>query len=138
MLAVFAATGWLYLLRSGGVLGWGPHVRGSLPLEQLAGDDDQPLARLLAAWAPAGGLAGAALAAAGLGRAARAAAVGASALVALMLAGALSDAVSISESFASHLPAQPGRPGTWVAAALMGAAATLPRARDRAAAPNGP
>jgi hypothetical protein len=44
-IAVIAGVGWLYLLRDAGLLGVGPRVRDALPLQQLAGDDGQPLLR---------------------------------------------------------------------------------------------
>jgi hypothetical protein len=127
-------------LRKAGVLGFGPRVSGALPLDQLAGADRQPLARLLAAWLPTGWLAGRALAAAtGLGRPARAIGVGLVAFALLFVAGAISDAATISDSVGSHVSAQFGRTGTWVAAGLMllGAwAAPPPRAAAASAAPS--
>ena len=59
-----AGVGWLYALRSAHVLGAGPHVAEALPLQRLAKDDDQPLLRLVAAWLPAGLVAGLAVQAA--------------------------------------------------------------------------
>lgn len=58
---VLAGTGWLYMLRGLGWLGFGPRIGDALPLLQLAGFDGQPLARVLVAWALTGGLAGLAL-----------------------------------------------------------------------------
>lgn len=119
------------------VLGFGPRVRGALPLQQLAGTDAQPLARLLVAWLPAGALSAAILSRARpLSRAARAAAVALMAFAVLVPAGAVSDAVAISDPIATHLDAQLSRAGTLVAVALMGAGALLsPWRRARAARP---
>jgi hypothetical protein len=120
VLAIFAGTGWLYLLRGLGGLAVGPHIAGALPLQQLAGDADQPLLRVVLAWLPAGIVAGVALAKlTRLGVLARTGLVFVVSAALLVLAGATSDAVSISDPFATHLGPQAGRTGTWVAVALM-------------------
>lgn len=59
--AVACGIGWLYLLRSSHLLGFGPPLKGALALQQLALADGQPLARVLAAWALAGLASGALL-----------------------------------------------------------------------------
>ncbi len=130
------ATGWLYLLRNAGVLDLGPDVRGALPLQQLAGDDGQPLARLLLVWLPAGALGAAALATSRLPPSGRVLAVAGIAAIVLLLAGAVSDAAAISDPVTSHLSAQLTRPGTLVAVGLIaaGAAAVLASGSSRTAA----
>ncbi len=118
--SIVAATGWLYLLRDVGALALGPHIAGALPLQQLAGSDDQPLARQACAWLPAGALAGAALAGTTrLGLAGRAVAIALGCWSLLIVSGAVADAAAISDTVFSHLPAQLGRGGTWTAVALM-------------------
>ena len=112
--------GWLYLLRHVGVLDVGPSVSGALPLQQLAGDDRQPLLRMAVAWLPLGAVAGAGLSAAGVsGRGRRAVWIGGLTAVVLILTGALSDAAAVSGAVGSHLAPQFVRAGTWVTTALM-------------------
>lgn len=140
LVVVAAGTGWLYLLRSWQVLGLGPPVHGSLELERLAAADAQPLARVVAAWIPAGLVAGAALAALlPFRQAALAAAAGVCALVMLLVLGAASNAIENSEPIGRHLTAQPGRAGPWCASVLViiGAylGARVARARPARAAP---
>lgn len=119
ILCVLAGLGWLYALRDLKLLAAGPHVSGALPLQQLAGNADQPLARVLVAWLPAGLVAGWLL-----GRAVRSAVVtavtvGVLAWVLLLFGGAASDAIAISDVVAHHVWAQLGRGGLWVATACM-------------------
>ena len=122
-----AGVGWLYVLRTGHVLGVGPRVGEALPLERLARDDAQPLARLLAAWLPAGVVAGLAMDVAWrIPAPARAIPVGAIALVTLVLAGVASDAVTANLRFAQELGPQYGRAATWLAALLMALGALMP------------
>jgi hypothetical protein len=117
---VVAGMGWLYLLRHAGVLDAGPSVSGALPLQQLAGDDAQPLLRMAVAWLPLGAVAGAGLSAAGVsGRGRRVAWVGGVTAVVLIVTGAISDAAAISGAVGSHLGPQFGRAGTSVTTALM-------------------
>jgi len=135
---VAAAVGWLYLLRGVAALDIGPSVSGALPLEQLAGGDDQPLARLVAVWLPCGWLAGEGLVGLGVaagGRVGRALRVGLVALVVLVVAGAVSDAAAISDPIASHLSAQAGRAGSWVAVAITAAGALGASGRRRGGRP---
>jgi hypothetical protein len=135
VLAVVAGVGWLYELRTWRVLGLGPAVPGALPLQQLAGDDAQPLLRVVVAWVPAGALAGWALAGTLRARPTRALATALAGWALLILAGAVSDAAAISDPVLTHLAPQLHRPGTWVAVALLLTGALLsPRAgRERRA-----
>jgi hypothetical protein len=138
--ATAAGVGWLYLLFQAGALAAGPRFAGALPLQQLAGNDAQPLARLAVAWLPAGLGAGAALAGlTGLGRAARAVVVAAIGSILLVAAGAVSDAVALNERVVPQLGHQLSRAGTWIAVGLLvigslpaGRWRREPRARGRA------
>jgi hypothetical protein len=127
-LAITAAgIGWLDLLRRNGALGDGPRLRESLPLQRLAGSAAQPLARVVAAWLPAGFAGGAALYFAGIGsRAVRAAVLGGLSLVLLLAAGASSDAVTASDTLRGHIATQPHRLAIWLAAGLVAAGAAVP------------
>jgi hypothetical protein len=127
-----AGIGWLYLLRHAGTLDAGPGVREALPLQRLAGGAEQPLARLVVAWLPAGLAMGLLLRAAGYPRrAVRAALSFGTTLVLLLALGAAADAVTASESLQSHLAAQPHRAATWIAAALVAVGAALPAGGGR-------
>jgi sulfite exporter TauE/SafE len=120
LVTVAAGTGWLYLLRSWHVLGGGPHVPGALELERLAAADAQPLGRLVAAWLPAGLVAGLVLSVLVPARGTvLALAAGAGALVVLLVLGAASNAIENSEPIGRHLAEQPGRAGPWCAAVLV-------------------
>jgi hypothetical protein len=122
-----AGIGGLYLLRRNGVLHAGPGLREALPLQRLAGGSTQPLGRVIAAWLPAGLVAGAALSAIGLARrSVRAALMFAACALLLLGAGALSDSITASDPLGAHLGEQPGRVAIWVAAALVAAGAALP------------
>lgn len=130
--SIVAAVGWLYVLLDAPAVAVGPRVAGALPLQQLAGNAAQPLLALAIVWIPAGAVAALALAAGtGLGRGRRAVACAVVGWVTLVLVGAVSDAAAISESVASHLPAQLSRAGTWVAVLLMAAGALLVGAAPR-------
>jgi len=61
LLCLLAGTGLLYGLRGLRWFNVGARIRDSLPLLQLAGFDGQPLARVAAAWVPAGMIFGIAL-----------------------------------------------------------------------------
>lgn len=125
--AVAAGLGWLYLLRHTGALAVGPRVREALPLQRLAGGDRQPLVRMLVAWTPAAVVAAAALARfTHLRRPARALAAGGGAAALLWVTGAMSDAVTETESFVGHLGPQVGRVAIWLPAALFAACALMP------------
>ena len=120
VLVVAAATGWLYVARNVGLLAVGPRVAGALPLEQLARADDQPLLRLVVVWVPAGLVAAALLSRwARLPWPAVLVAIAAIAFVLLVAAGAVSDAVAISDAVGPHVSPQLTRPGTLVAVGLM-------------------
>jgi hypothetical protein len=139
--AVAGGIGWLYLLRHTGALASGPRVVEALPLQRLAGEDDQPLLRVLVAWVPAAVVAAAGLAYfTRLRRPARALAAGGGAAALLWAAGAMSDAVTETESFAGHLGPQAGRAAIWLPAALFAACSLMPggvgaRATARSAPP---
>jgi hypothetical protein len=120
------AVGWMDLLRRSGLLGFGPLVGGALPLEQLAREDAQPLARVVVAWVPAGLLAGALLAR--RPPVVRALVVAVVFWVVLVTVGAMSDAAAISESIQSHVPAQLSRAGTWVEVGIGALTAMVPPA----------
>jgi len=128
------ALGWLYLLRTAGALDAGPAVAGALPLQRLAGGEAEPLARLLAAWLGAGAVEAVLLAALlRTGRAARAGFAAALAFVALVVVGALSDAVTASEPVGAHVLPQLSRAGVWVAVGTLAACALIPAPTGRAA-----
>ena len=134
ILVTAAGVGWLYALRSAHVLGAGPHVAEALPLQRLAKDDDQPLLRLVAAWLPAGLVAGLAVQAAWpMARPIRALVVGVIALVTLLIAGATSDAVTANLRVSQELHPQYGRAAIWLASALMAVGALIPRSSTRRA-----
>jgi hypothetical protein len=128
--AVGAGIGWLYLLRDVGALHAGPAVPEALPLQRLAGNDAQPLARLLVAWLPTGALAGLALRAIGLERrTARAALMLPACLILLAALGATADAVTANDPLRAHVSEQAHRPATWLAACLVALAVALPGRR---------
>lgn len=135
LVALVAGAGWLYLLDGARLLGSGPLVSGSLPLEQLAHADAQPLLRVLVAWLPAGWLAGRWLARlTGVRRTEAALLVAVESVGVLYLAGAASDALVFNEPLGGHLVRGELRPGTLVAAAAMVMASALAaRRRPRTA-----
>jgi hypothetical protein len=138
VVAVACGIGWLYLLRAAGALRYGPEVSGALPLQQLDRSDALPLARVVAAWIPAGAAAGLALRRAGLGVLPRVVLTAGLATVLLIAAGAVSDAATVSGAIPTHVTGQLTRAGTWVAVGLMTlGAALVPRApRAARAAPS--
>jgi hypothetical protein len=130
VLVVFAAVaggiGWLYALRHVGALDAGPRLAGALPLQRLAGGATQPLLRVVAAWLPAGLVAGVGVGLVSrLPRPARGAAVFVLALVLVIAVAGASDSVTHSESIRRHLREQPHRAVTWLAAGLMALGAVL-------------
>lgn len=136
LLGVVAGIGWLYLIRHSGPRGSGPYVDRALPLQQLAGNDAQPLVLVVLAWAPVGLATGFAIARlCRLARRSRAILVAIVSLVVLWLAGAASDAITVNQRFSSHVWEQATRPGTWIAVGLLtltaAAPSTRPRRRDR-------
>jgi len=140
VVATAAGVGWLYLLFQWGALDAGPHVSGALPLQQLAGNEAQPLLRVAVAWLPAGVAAGAALTAlTRMGWVARAAVVALVSWPVLFASGAISDAIALNERVDQHLGPQLRSSGTWVAVGLMvigsllAARADAARGRARAA-----
>jgi hypothetical protein len=138
--AVAAGIGWLYLLRDARVLAVGPRFAEALPLQRLAGNDRQPLLRMLVAWLPAAGLAAAGLTrVTHLRRPARALVAGGGAAFLLGLTGALSDAITVTDPLFSHVGDQPGRAAIWLPAALFAACALMPGGvRARGPAPSAP
>jgi hypothetical protein len=137
LITVAAGAGWLELLRRSGAFAAGPRITGALPLDRLAGHDGQPLARVLAAWVPAGLVCGAALyALTGWSRPVRGLVAGAGAFVIVFVAGALSDAVTASDPLGSHVAAQWHHQATWLIPALLAACAVMPgRSRPSRAEP---
>jgi hypothetical protein len=135
--ALFAGTGILYLVAHEPVLRIGPHVRGALPLEQLAGNDAQPLGRLVVAWVPAGFAAALAVGLlTSIGGLVRVISLAATAAVVLWVAGGFSDAIAVNDPVGPHIGSQFTRPGTLVAVGLfaLGAACArlvLPRLASR-------
>jgi hypothetical protein len=124
--ALFAGVGVLYLIHQEAAFAIGPDVQGALPLEQLAGQDAQPLMHLAIAWVPAGFVAGLALAVlTRLGSVARTVSLAALAWAVLFIAGALSDAIAVNDPLSPHLGPQLTRPGTLVAVALFAAGSWL-------------
>ncbi|SRR5581483_545348 len=118
--ALLAGMGILYLIRGEALLRIGPELRGALPLEQLAGGDTQPLARLVVAWVPAGFAAGLVLATlTRLSAMTRVASLAAAAAVVLIATGALSDAIAVNDPVGPHVASQFSRPGTLAAVALF-------------------
>jgi hypothetical protein len=141
VLAMCGGIGWLYLLRDSSALAAGPHLRGALPLEELADRGAQPLLRMLVAWLPAGFAAGLALT---LGTRMHAASVaiasGVLAFAILFATTAASEAVIHNERLSAHLGPALARSGLWGAVAfviigslLAAAAAAARRARRPAA-----
>ena len=104
--AVAAGIGWLYALRHVAALRVGPRFADALPLQRLAGGAAQPLGRMVAAWLPAGLVAGLGIAlVSGMHRAARSVAVFALALVFVLAAAAASDALTHNETIRSQIRA---------------------------------
>lgn len=120
--SLFAGVGMLYLIRDESLLRMGPMVPGALPLEQLAGQDNQPLAHMVIAWLPAGFVAGLVLASVTrLGAAARTACLAGLSALTLLLAGALSDSIAVNDPLSPHIAPQLSRAGTWIAVGLFAA-----------------
>ena len=137
--AVAGGIGWLYALRHVGVLKAGPKLADALPLQRLAGGAAQPLLRVVAAWLPAGLVAGMGVALVSrLRRPARGLAVFALAVALVLTAAAASDSVTHNEPIRRHLHEQPHRVVTWLAAALMALGAVLAPAMGRAAGRHAP
>jgi hypothetical protein len=124
--AVAAGVGWLYALRHVGLLKLGPRLSDALPLQRLAGGAAQPVGRMVAAWLPAGLVAGVGIGLVShLRRPARALAVFALTLALVIVVSAASDALTHNEPLRSHLHQQPHRAAAWLAAGLMALGAAL-------------
>jgi hypothetical protein len=126
-LIVAGGVGWLNVLGGVPLLDAGPLVPGALPLQRLAGNEAQPLVRVLVAWIGAGLVMGAVLAAAGrTGRLKRATAAALTGGVTLVALGALQDAITTSEPVLGHVLPQFTREGLWVAVTVLAACALIP------------
>ena len=124
--SVAAAIGWLYALRHVGLLRFGPRLADALPLQRLAGGAAQPLGRMVAAWLPAGLVAGIGIGLVShLRRPARGLAVFVLAFALVLAASAASDSLTHNEPLRHHLHEQPHRAAAWVAAGLMALGAVL-------------
>ena len=120
VVAPVAGVGLVYLLRSAQIAGVGRNVAGSLPLEQLAGADAQPLARVALAWLPVGIVTGAVFAA--FTRTSRVVMLVVVAVVAeaiLIVSAGMSDAVANNQPLMSRLDSPLHDAGTWLAVALL-------------------
>ena len=116
---VAGGIGWLYLVRHMALLGFGPRLGGALPLQQLAGEASQPLARMAVAWVPTGAAAGLVLAVLTRARVGpRLLGLAAISFITLYLTTAASDAVAQNERFSAHLGAPLQRDGLWAAVLL--------------------
>jgi hypothetical protein len=120
LVTVAGGIGWLYALRHAGALKVGPHLADALPLQRLAGGAAQPLARVVAAWLPAGLVAGIGVGLVSrLRRPSRGLAVFVLSLGLVLAVTVASDSVTHSEPIRRHLHEQPHRAATWLAAGLM-------------------
>jgi hypothetical protein len=127
VLIVAGGVGWLNVLGGVTLLDVGPLVPGALPLQRLAGNEAQPLARVLVAWIGAGLVMGAVLAAGGrTGRRRRATSAALTGGMTLVALGALQDAITTSESLPAHVLPQFTREGLWVAVTVLAACALIP------------
>ncbi|MCW2954479.1 MAG: hypothetical protein JWQ48_3649 [Conexibacter sp.] len=137
VLAAPLGLGLLYLLRTDRVLAHGGHLLGgSLPLQQLAGDAAQPLARVALAFGLSGLVAGLALVLLTRVRAPLLAlAVVLVAWPLLVLDGAVCDAIASSLTVGSRLTLQLRHGGIWFEAALLLTGTLLGALLARRAAP---
>lgn len=120
IVAVVVGTGWLYLLRHLHGLAFGPTLKGALPLQQLAGDDAQPLGRMVVAWVPTGLALGIALTAATrLPRLGRGGATAVGSALLLLASSAVSDAVAENDAVRSHISTALSSGGVWLSVALL-------------------
>ncbi|GAC1316206.1 MAG: hypothetical protein NVSMB25_01480 [Thermoleophilaceae bacterium] len=130
-LALAAGLGWLYLLRNIGALNAGPTLIDALPLQQLAGQADQPLLRVIVAWVPAGFAAGLCLAWVGrLKVAVRTAGLALLASLMLVASAAGSGSIAQNDPLSAHIGPVLGHSGIWisVAAILIGSLVAVPAA----------
>jgi hypothetical protein len=121
-----AGVGLLYLLRSAHIAGAGRNIAWSLPLEQLAGADAQPLARVALAWLAVGVVTGALLATfTHTPPFVTLPIVGLVAAAVLIVSAGMSVAVENNQPLLSRLGAPLPDAGAWLAVAflLIGAAA---------------
>jgi hypothetical protein len=127
LLALCGGVGWLYLIRSSGALDAGPQLRGALPLEELAHQGAQPLARMAVAWLPAGFVAGLALSLGARRVRPWLTVLGPTLLgfVLLFSTTAGSEAVSRNQRLTAHLVPTLKRSGLWVALAFIAIGALL-------------
>jgi hypothetical protein len=125
LLCLLAGTGLLYGLRGQRWFGAGARIGDSLPLLQLAGFDGQPLARVAAAWLPAGMIFGIALIRVKPLR--RTAIAGMLGLLVLLFASdaafALARNLRLSQVLSDRAPGF----GPWLEALLFAAGSALPR-----------
>jgi hypothetical protein len=125
LLCLLAGTGLLYGLRGLGWFSVGAPIGDSLPLLQLAGFDGQPLARVAAAWLPAGMIFGLALIRVKPLR--RTAMAGVFGLLVLIFASdaayALTRNLRLSQVLSDRAPGF----GPWLEALLFAAGSALPR-----------
>ena len=140
LLALTAGTGLLYLLHVRGWLAVGPGIPDALSLEQLAGHASQPAVRMAFAWAGAGAAAGACLVTLRPRHFAAALTVFAiGGAVALVIAGAASDALTQNQPLARHVLPQLASAapafawGAEVCAAALAGRAALARGAARRA-----
>ena len=120
LVAVLTGFGWLYLLREAGILDLPPRISRALALQQLAGDDAQPLARMAVAWIGSGVLIGAALPGISLlGRTARTLTFALASALVLFFIGAATDALTNNQLLSHHLVPALGEAGSWVALGLL-------------------
>ena len=128
--ALLAGTGWLYVLRGLGWFDFGPGVRDSLPLLQLAGYDVQPLGRVIVAWLAVGAVVGIVLV--HVPRARRVAMVAVASLALLLLLSqasfALTRNVRLQNVLWSRLPGT----GPWLEAVLLAVGSALAGWKSRA------
>jgi hypothetical protein len=138
IVVVAAGIGWVYVMRQLHVLSLGPRLDGALPLQQLAGGDDQPLIRLIAAWLPAGVVAGVVLVRLARLTGALLASLAAAVSAAVLLADfAISSSIAQNDRVRQHVSAAFSQDSIWLAVALIALGvliASPPRALRRVAA----
>jgi hypothetical protein len=125
LVCLLAGTGLLYGLRGLRWFGLGARIEDSLPLLQLAGFDGQPLARVAAAWLPAGMVFGLALIR--LKPLQRTAIAGMLGLLALLFASDAAFALARNLRLSYVLSGRAPGLGAWLEALLFAAGSALPR-----------
>jgi hypothetical protein len=133
LLALCGGVGWLYLVRDSTLLDAGPRLHGALPLEELAHQGAQPLARVALAWLPAGFVAGLALELGARRARGWVTVLGPTLLgfVLLFASTAGSEAVSRNQRLTAHLEPALRRSSLWVAVAFIAIGALLALAATR-------